>query len=305
MSDAPLAKVSHSVRLPLVWLVPLAALAVAAWMIYREFGNRGPEITIEFADGAGIEPGKTTLQYQGVIAGLVKDVRLKDDLGGVLIRLRLAKTAAALARDGSLFWVVQPEIGVSGISGLDTLLSGVHLNVRPGEGPPVTRFRGLDTPPAPEAPDEGRAFILLADRLGTLEPRAPVMYREVKVGEVETSSLADDATRVWIRIRIFNPYVDLVRANTHFWNAGGVPVKFGLLGGEIQTASLGALLTGAIAFATPEEAADPAPEGAQFELHAELNRDWLDWRPSIPIAPEEIAPEPEAKPDSLPELLGR
>ena len=304
MADAPVPKISHSFRLPLVWLVPAAALAVAVWMIAREFGTRGPEVTIEFADGSGVEPAKTVLEHQGVMAGLVKGVRLKEDLSSVLVRLRLEKSAAGLAREGSLFWIVQPEIGIHGVRGLNTLLSGVHLNVRPGDGPPAEFFRGLDRPPAPRRPGEGRAYILITDRLGTLQPRAPVLYRDIKVGEVETSSLTGDSRRVWVRIRVFTPYVNLIRQNTQFWNAGGVPVKFGLLGGEIQTSSLGALLSGAVAFATPEESAEPAPEGAEFELHGELNRDWLKWSPEIPIEPVETVPVSKTPPATMPQLPG-
>jgi paraquat-inducible protein B len=225
-------------------------------------------------------------------------------LGGVIVHLQLARNASAIAREGARFWIVQPEIGFGGISGLDTLLSGAHLTVRLGHGPAATDFRGLDAPPATEKTDEGRAFFLQSDRLGGLQLHAPVFYRDVKVGEVETARLGDDATGVWIRIRVQRPYVDLIRANTRFWNAGGAPLQISLFGGGSQRRSLQSILTGAIAFATPEEPSEPAPEGAQFPLAKEADEDWLKWRPRIPINALDAAPEKPAPSKVVPGLLG-
>lgn len=278
---------------PLVWIVPLLALLVGGWMIWREFRTRGPEITIEFADGAGIQAGSTVLQHKGVAVGLVRHVALTPDLGGVIVRVQLEKTAAALAREGAQFWLVQPEIGLSGIRGLDTLLTGVRINVRPGHGAPATHFQALRRPPAVEPAGPGRAFYLRAGRLGSLTLGAPVMYRELKVGVVEATRLAEDSTAVVIRIRIEPAYADLVRTSTRFWNSGGPSFRLGLRGAEIKSTSIETLLAGAIAFATPGEGgelAPAAPEGQVFTLDDESQREWLEWRPSIPISPPEAAP---------------
>ena len=175
-------RLSRFPRIPLIWIVPVVALGVALWMLVREWRSHGTEITIEFADASGLETGQTKLEYKGVAVGEIKGMRLAGDLGGVIVRLQLSRNAADIAREGAQFWIVQPQIGFAGVSGLETLLTGAHLGVRPGHGAPATHFRGLDTPPAPKNTDEGRAFILRTDRLGGLQVGAPVFYREVKVG---------------------------------------------------------------------------------------------------------------------------
>lgn len=294
MSDSRTPVVSRAPNLPLIWIVPLVAVAVAGWMVFREFRNRGPEVTIHFPHGNGVKAGQTTLEYQGVLVGAVTHVDLKEDLSGVEVTLRLDRNAAGLAREGSQFWVVRPEIGLSGIRGIDTLFTGARLNVRPGSGAPATEFKGLENPPPLENVDEGRAFVLHARQLGSLSPGAPVYYREVKVGTVENSQLAPDAASVLVRIRVKTPYVNLVRLDTHFWNAGGVSFRMSLLGAEVKATSLESLLTGGVSFATPESdstLADVAPEGTIFELHSEMNKAWLEWRPRIPITPPHEAPE--------------
>ena len=288
-------KISHRPTLPLVWLVPLIALAVGGWMVWREFRHRGPEITIEFADGSRVEPKKTVLEYKGLPVGVVTGVTLKDDLSGVIVRLRLDQSASELAREGTQFWIVHPEIGFSGIRGLETLFTGARISVLPGKGPMKTHFQGQEKAPPIENQEEGRAFYLVAERLGSVTPGAPVFYREVKVGVVETSRLANDAASVLIRIRVHTPYVSLVRINTRFWNAGGASFKFSLLGAELKSTSLESLFTGGIAFATPDtgrDLAEPASDGTLFTLHAEADKEWLAWAPKIGINPPDEAPEP-------------
>ena len=306
MTEPATPKISRSPSLPLVWIVPLVALAVGGWMVFREFRQRGPEITIEFSEGKGVEPRKTMLVYQGVVVGTVTGVDLKEDLSGVRVHLRMEKNAAGLASEGAQFWIVHPEIGFSGVSGLETLFTGAKINVRPGKGPPATEFKGLDRAPPLERIEDGRAYVLQADRLGSLSPGAPVFYREVKVGVVEMSNLDHDAASVLVRIRIKTPYVNLVRTNTRFWNAGGVSFKLGLLGAELKSTSIESLFTGGISFATPDsgrELAPVAPDGTLFTLHSEGDKEWLKWAPRIKITPPNEAPEPSAPSGPLAPLV--
>ena len=308
MSTVPVPKVSRAPAFSLIWVVPLLALAIGTWMGIRELHKRGPEITIPFANGSGVEAGKTVLEYKGVTAGRVEAVELTPGLGGVSVRLRLHKNAASLACAGARFWIVHPEIGFSGVRRLDTLVTGVRLNVLPGAGPPAEHFTGLDQAPAPKVVDQGRTFVLQSDRLGSLSTGAPVFYRQFKVGQVETSRLSDDSTAVLIRIHLEAPYVDLVRTNTQFWNAGGFSFKVSLFGGaELKDTSLESLMTGGVAFATPDDGplAPAAANDARFVLAAEANKDCLKWSPKIPIKSAETGVESRPQPGMLSELIKR
>lgn len=285
MTSAPSPKVSRERKFPLIWIVPLIAVAIGLWMAVGELRNRGPLITIEFADGAGVEAGKTTLEYKGVSAGTVQKVELKRSLDGVVIHLRLRRNAAALAVADSKFWIVHPEIGLAGVHGLETLVTGVRLNVLPGKGAAATQFTGLDTTPAPDLTDEGRSFILQSDKLGSLTTGAPVFYRELKVGAVEASRLSEDSTSVLVRIHIEAPYVNLVRANSKFWNTGGFSFKVNLFGAQLKDTSLESLVEGGVSFATPdtEPLAAVAEVDTRFNLAAEPDKEWVKWSPKIPV----------------------
>jgi paraquat-inducible protein B len=192
------------------------------------------------------------------------------------------------------------------VRGLETLFTGARINVRPGKGPPATFFHGLEKAPPLENLEVGRAYVLRGDRLGSLSPGAPVFFREVQVGVVETSRLDDDATGVLVRIRIRTPYVTLVRTNTRFWNAGGVSFKMNLLGAELKSTSLESLFTGGVAFATPDsgrELAPVAPDGTLFTLHDEADKDWLKWQPRIRISSPEESPDPTPPIGALPTIV--
>lgn len=305
MNSAPAPKVSRAPRFPFIWVVPAVAVAIGVWMAWRELHNRGPEITIDFADGSGVEADKTILIYKGVAAGTVERVWIKKGLEGVGVQVRLRKSAADLAREGALFWVVHPEIGLNGVRGLDTLVSGVKINVRPGKGPPAKHFIGLDKTPPPETPTTGRTFVLRSERLGSMNSGAPVFYREFKVGEVETCRLAPDGTAVLVRIHLDSPYIDLVRTSTKFWNAGGFSFNVSLFGGaQLKNTSLESLVTGGVAFATPDtgELAPVAPDETEFLVSAEPDKDWLKWAPKIPIRSPETGTETKSKAAILNEL---
>jgi paraquat-inducible protein B len=305
MNTAPAPKISRDRAIPLIWIVPIIAVAIGLWMGFSELRDHGPTITIDFADGSGVEAGKTTLEYKGVSAGTVQKVELKRGLDGVVVQLRLKKSAAALASSDSKFWIVHPEIGFSGVHGLETLVSGVRLNVEPGRGAPGKHFIGLDKTPAPDVTDEGRAFILQCDRLGSLTTGAPVFYRELKVGAVEASRLSPDSTSVLIRIHIEAPFVDLVRTSTKFWNTGGFSFKVSLFGAQLKDTSLESLVTGGVSFATPDTAplAPAAAAGAVFGLASEPDKEWEKWSPKIPVKAPDSAVDKPGSAGLIPSLI--
>jgi paraquat-inducible protein B len=286
-------------------VVPAIVVAIGLWMGGRELLQLGPGIQIEFADGSGVEAGRTTLEYKGVTVGTVEQVRLKPGLDGVVISVRLQREAATLAKEDSKFWIVHPQIGLSGVSGLETLVSGVRLNVMPGTGASATHFIGLDKAPPPDVTDEGRTFVLQTDQLGSLTTGSPVLYRELKVGQVEASRLSEDSTQVLVRIHIDAPYADLVRTTTKFWNAGGFTFKLSLFGAQVKDSSLESLIQGGVAFSTPADVplAPPAEADARFVLAAEADKEWLKWAPKIPIqSSESVVPKP-ASSRLLPALM--
>jgi len=72
--------------LPLVWIVPLVAALIGAWLGVRAYLERGAMIEISFQTGDGLEAGKTKIKYKDVEVGVVQSVVLADKGAGVVAR---------------------------------------------------------------------------------------------------------------------------------------------------------------------------------------------------------------------------
>jgi paraquat-inducible protein B len=232
----------------LVWVVPIAAAVIGISLLVKNFQNQGPQVSISFLNGEGVQVGKTLVKYRDVTVGRVSAVSLSADHATVSVTADLSKDAASLLKADTQFWVVRPRIGVGAVSGLDTLLSGVYIGIKAGGDMQRRReFIGLENPPALSHGPQGRELKLHAARAGSLAIGAPVYFRQFQVGRViDESLLPDGSTRVLVFVEA--PYDGFVKPATRFWNASGIDVRLGADGLNVQTESLAAVLAGGVAF---------------------------------------------------------
>ena len=283
--ETPKARVRRRRVFRLVWIVPAMAVAVAAYLIYQRMQDYGPEVKVSFADGGGLRVGQTAVRYRGVQVGEVTGVGLSDDEKRAVVRIRLTRSGAAMAREGSRFWIVRPRVGLGQVTGLATVLSGPEINVIPGKSgePAKYEFTGLDTPPPTI---EGGLHIVLRGEHPKMRADAPVYYRGVEVGVVQKIDLAPNALSADVHVVIYPRFAALVREGSSFWDVSGLNVKAGLLKGlEIELESLRSFLSGGIEFASPPGTPRAKP-GTVFFLYSEPKKEWLGWAPKIPIGAE-------------------
>jgi paraquat-inducible protein B len=275
----------------LIWMVPILAVVAAGFYLIDYLRDHGISITVALHDGSGLKPGQTNVSHLGVPIGQVESVELSPDQNKVLVHIRLVRSAEAFAEKGALFWTVRPQVTTESISGLDTIASGPYIEGVPGAGDRITEFAGLDQ--APSALGPGLSIQLHAVRLEHLQPDSPVYYRGFQVGVVRSIQMRDDATGVTIQIFIQRRYANLVRAKSDFWIVSGFDVKGGILTGiQMKLDSLRSVLSGSIAFATPEkDFGDPAVENSEYPLFEDPKPDWLNWAPAIHLPPDDSAQE--------------
>ncbi|MDR2787675.1 MAG: MlaD family protein [Candidatus Accumulibacter sp.] len=252
----------------LIWLVPAVAALIGMSMLARAWLSVGPEISVTFRTANGLQAGKTLVKFKEVTVGMVSEITLDEDGSHVVATISLDKKAENLTRADTRFWVVRPRIGTHGVSGVDTLLSGAYIGVDGGSSIVTSkRFTGLEAPPAVSGDTPGRSFVLHTDDLGSLDIGSPVYYRRVQVGRVTSSRLDEDGRRVRLQIFIDAPHDRFVTSNTRFWNASGVDVSLGADGFRLKTQSIATIVSGGIAFATPEHnPGDPISENARYVL---------------------------------------
>ncbi|MBB6244789.1 MlaD family protein [Rhodanobacter sp. MP1X3] len=268
----PVVKRRRRFSASLIWLVPALAAVIGISLIINSLLQAGPEITITFLTAEGLDAGKTPVKYKNVVIGKVDKISLSEDRSHVKVRVALEKSAKSFATDGTRFWVVRPRIGIGGVSGIDTLLSGAFIGADVGDSQTSQEdFQGLETPPAVNHSAPGRSFVLHSDDLGSLDIGSPVYYRRIQVGRVVSYRLDGDGKGVSMQIFIDGPNDKFVTTSTRFWNASGVDVSLGADGLKLNTESLATVIAGGMAFQDPAGPHDSTPAGqdAQFQLFAD------------------------------------
>ena len=269
-ASAPQARLKSRRWFSWVWVLPVLAAAVVIWLALRTWADRGPLITISFSDAEGLEAGETKLKHKDVDLGTVESVYLTPDMSRVVVRARMRRSVAPHLTADTRFWIVRPRVGIGGISGLSTLVSGAYIEMYPGNGEAQRDFVGLDDPP-PLTPDTpGRSFTLHAADLGSLVGGSTISYRGVPVGEVEGFELNQATRQIEVYAFVRAPYEKLVRPESRFWNSGGVDVSIGSQGVRFRASSWQELLSGGVSFDTPDSALAGAQSnaGSAFRLYA-------------------------------------
>jgi len=267
--DASEVTINKKTELPLVWFLPLIALLVSGWLIAKSYNEKGPVITISFPTAEGLEVDKTKIKYLNVEIGKITAISISDDLKTILITAQMNSSAASYLNKNTSFWVVRPQVGLGGISGLGTLLSGPYIAIKPGDGSRENHFTGLITPPLLKHNAEGRYFILETNNLGSMKPGTPINFHGITVGEVLSHTLSDEANAIRLTVFINKPYDQFIRKNTRFWIDSGVDLSAGADGFKVRTGPLISLLSGGIAFraAAEDTVENIQPENSTFPLY--------------------------------------
>ncbi|MGB0860993.1 MAG: MlaD family protein, partial [Pseudoalteromonas spongiae] len=184
---SPTAAISKKRTLSPIWIIPLIAVFVASWMFYQYQQSQGTTIYITMPNAEGVIPGKTEIKVRSVKMGVIAQVRLAEDQTTVVARAVIDKDYEHLLNQDAKIWIVKTRIDETGISGLNTLLSGVYFEFLPGESDARTRqFTLLDTPP--QIPDniKGQRYLLTSKNTNVIDVGTTIYYNGYSVGQVET-----------------------------------------------------------------------------------------------------------------------
>ena len=269
-SNVPEAKAvpKKRTRLSLVWVIPIVAAAAGVWIAVTKIMERGPEITITFSTGDGLEATKTKITYDGLTVGTLTSIKLAPDHTHVIATAEMTPKAKDFLVKDTKFWVVKPRVTGLNVSGLGTLISGYYIGVQLGQSKESERtFTALESPPVGgDVP--GRFFQLKTPELGSLGEGTPIYFRQIQAGQVVSYELDKEGKVLNVKIFIQSPYDQFVTPDTRFWNASGVDLSLTAAGLHVQTESVMSILAGGIAFETPltDKPMPPAAADTQFTL---------------------------------------
>ncbi|WP_158773105.1 intermembrane transport protein PqiB [Cobetia sp. L2A1] len=272
MSDDSRARRESRRRLSPIWIVPIVALMIGAWMVWHNISSRGPLITIEMETAEGIEAGKTLIKTRNVEVGKVESVRLSKSLDKTIVTARMSKDSERMLNKESRLWVVKPRIGREGISGLNTVLSGAYIQLQPGGSrEEADNFVALEQPPVTTQDAKGLRIDLTSNDGSVLSDGDPVTYEGVVVGRVESSDFRPSEKEMHYTLYIDSPYNELVTSTTRFWSTSGVSLRLDSQGLQVDVGSLESVLSGGVAFGVPEDLARgrPVVENTSFTLYSD------------------------------------
>jgi|TARA_B110000902_G_scaffold267179_1_gene358869 paraquat-inducible protein B len=255
-----------------IWLIPLLALFIGAWMLFYTWMQQGPEIQISFESASGIEEGKTKIKVRSLDIGTVTEIHFNDDFDGVIVTAQMLPGAVPFLVKDSAFWVVEPRIDSSGVSGLSTLLSGAYIELAPSNETDRERvFAGLAKPPQtpPDAP--GLHITLNSGGRFDFSPGNKIIYKGLDVGQIEDVHFNSSERIVYYNVFVKAPYHELLTENTKFWSISGISVGITSDGLKVKTGTLGTILSGGIEFGVPEDTplGDKITERSYFKIYSD------------------------------------
>jgi len=255
MLDIPEANTKEkSSSISAVWVIPIIAALIGGWLVFQSAAEEKVSVEVTFDSASGLEVGKSSVKLLDIKIGSVTEVKFSNDLSSVIVTMELEGIDQNSITDKTRFWVVRPRVGATGVSGLDTLLSGAYIEMDPGDGGvPATKFTGLEEPDIHQRGSRGTRYLLRSADLGSLSTGSPVKSRGIQVGKVTQYRLVDDHNYVEVEFFVAAPHDKYIKPSTRFWNISGVGVQLNSEGFQLNMESITSLMVGGIAFSNQED----------------------------------------------------
>lgn len=253
-----------------LWLLPILTMILAGWLVIKSIHDAGQRVQIHFSDAAGLIAGRTTIRYQGLEVGMVRDINLSEDLGSIYVDADIYPEATKLLNEKTRFWLVKPTASLTGVSGLDALVSGNYISIQPGDSKEFeTSFHALDSAPTDLRVTQGLNIKLKSRDLGGVSIGSQIVYKKIPIGEVYSYQLNEDAKSITIQANIQEQYRHIINNRSRFWNVSGIGASIGFEGVDVRLESMSALLGGAIAVDSPDDG-EPVEDYKEFRLYKDL-----------------------------------
>lgn len=255
-----------------VWILPILAALIAGWLAYKTYSERGPQIQIVFNSAEGLEAGKTRVVYRGITAGTVSKLTLSPDQEHVVAQVEMTPEMESLLNEDTRFWLVTPQISLSGVKGLETLVSGYYIGMEPGSSKNRSeQFTALTDPPPMNHNQDGLYITLFSESAASYHRGSPIFFNDVEVGQVVDYQLSNSGNQVKVNAFIQPQYAHLVHKQSRFWNTPALAVKGRLPDVDIKLGNIATLIAGGISFYTPAAKGTPEAEnGDQFQLYEDF-----------------------------------
>jgi len=264
--NSPRVKESRGIQLlTTVWMIPFIALLVALWLVYQHYAKIGPTIEISFKSNAGLIANQSQIKMRDVTVGMVTHISLSKDGKGVTVKASINKEVAPYLNAQAKIWIVHPDVGSHGVSGLDTLLSGSYIKIHGVKAQETLySFVGLEKPYI-DNEAKGTYYKLSAPSSHDITEGSHVYYRKVKIGRVERVEIAENGQQVNFTIFVNEEYTGFINLKSKFYKRSNLALD--ISGGKLDfnLAGISQIVRGGISIYTPSYSI--GDETSQIDRH--------------------------------------
>ena len=275
--NAPKVKESKGVQiLTTIWLVPILAMIIALWLAFQYYSKIGPTIAISFKSNAGLIANQSQIKLRDVTIGMVTKISLSGDGTGVIVQARMNKEVANYLNPKAKLWIVHPDVGSHGVSGLDTLLSGSYIKLHGiKEEESQYRFVGLENPYI-DTDAQGKYYLLSAPESYNISDGSNVYYRMIKIGRVERVGISPDGKQVNFTVFVQDAYTKYISKKSQFYSQSNFSMDFSQAKMDFSIASVSQIIHGGISVYTPTQSMEldqniPITQEQIFPLYKSLS----------------------------------
>lgn len=192
----------------------------------------------------------TRLLYRGVEIGAIHQTKIQGDKQQ--LQLGLLPEYQHILKADTQFYIVKPNLSISGASDTDALFGGAYITFNLGQGKAKKQFTLFSQPPVKLASSPGLQLSLSTEHANVATPGSAISYRGISIGQVDNVSLNKIDDEIKVNITIDEEHRDLLQSTSRFYNAGGMTISGGLSDFVVKTESIDAILRGGISFYNPE-----------------------------------------------------
>jgi len=250
-----------------IWIVPIIAVAIAGWLGFQYISELGPKIEIIFESNEGLRAGQSLVKFRNVPIGKVEKVILNESGNGVKVIARMDKEIKNYLNDQAKFWIVKPEVGMGGVSGLDTIFTGTYIELLSKKSRMNKKsFMGLNQPY--RQVEKGEYYHLNASSSYGIEKGTPIFFKSMKAGYVEHVSISIDGKSVDVAIYIDKSFTQYIHKDSKFWVQSSVSIGYANGQLSLNMAPITHIMRGGIEFSSSGESTNTnIPSDYIFRLY--------------------------------------
>ncbi|MEW6994015.1 MlaD family protein [Colwelliaceae bacterium MEBiC 14330] len=208
----------------------------------------GHEVELTLDWNSGIDHNAAIL-YQGLTIGVIESFSKIDPVSRKITAIaKVNPRVVPYLTEQSQFYIVSPQISLTGVSNAKTLLTGTYISIRPSlEGKARNKFKVFNAKPPYQYSEPGLHLMLTSNDRSSLQIGSNIYYKQQVVGNVQAIETTAPERHL-IHIHVLPEFSHYVNKSSRFYNNSGVKVSASLRGVDIQAQSLQSILTGGIAF---------------------------------------------------------